>query len=144
MEPIIGELERRDIRDNVRKVLRDLGNPQPPLSLPDVRQLLELDLRYYDGSDDGLFAELAHRARLVTKKTLPDLGRRLRDAVEKAKLLAFWVPETKRVLIDSRVPKPKHRWIEGHEIIHRITTWHRYFLFGDDGQTLNPHFHAML
>jgi len=143
-EPDVGEIERREIQDHVRKVLRDLGNPEPPLSLPDVRKLLHLDLKYYDGSDAGLLAEVSHRVKLLTKKTLPDAVKHVRDVIARSKLLAFWVPESKRVLIDSSVPKPKHRWIEGHEITHSIAPWHRDFLLGDDKETLDPSCRAML
>src|SRR5438477_5492780 len=107
----VGDLERRDIQDQVRRVLRDLDNPEPPLSLPDVRQLLKLDLKYYDGSDSGLVAELSHRFKLFAKKKLPEIGNQVREVIAKSKLVAFWVPDSKRVLIDSSVPKPKHRWI---------------------------------
>src|SRR6266566_4672348 len=134
----VGEFERREIRDQVAKVIRDLGNPDPPLLLSDVRQLLKLDLKYYDGSDAGLLAELSHRVRLFTRKTLPDIGKHLTEALAKAKLLAFWVPDSKRVLIDATVPRLKHRWIEGHEITHSLTPWHREFLLGDNEHTLDP------
>ena len=140
----VGEFERRDIQEQVRRVLRDLDNPEPPLRLDDVRQLLKLDLRYYDGSDSGLVAELSHRVKLFAKKKLPEVGKHVRDVINKSKLVAFWVPESKRVLIDSSVPKPKHRWIEGHEITHSITPWHREFLLGDNEQTLDPICRAIL
>jgi hypothetical protein len=144
MEPDVGELERREIQDHVRKVLRDLGNPEPPVSLADVRALLQLDLKYYDGSDTGLIAELSHRARLLAKKQIPDAVRQVRAILAKSKLLAFWVPDNKRVLIDSSVPKNKHRWIEGHEISHSLAPWHRDFLLGDDRHTLDPVCRAIL
>src|SRR5207249_959446 len=140
----VGELEGREIRDHVARVLRDLGKPEPPLSLPDVRQLLKLDLKYYDGSDSGLISELSHRVKLLAKKTLPDIGKHLSEALAKSKLLAFWVPDSKKVLIDASVPEPKHRWIEGHETIHSLTPWHRDFLLGDNEQTLDPSCHAII
>lgn len=143
-EPDIGEFERREIQDCVRKVLRDLDDPEPPLSLPDVRKLLQLDLKYYDGSDSGLIAELTHRARLLTRKKLPDAVRHVKAILSKSKLLAFWVPESKRVLIDSSAPKKKHRWIEGHEITHSVVSWHSDFLLGDDEHTLDPVCRAVL
>ena len=36
-EVIVGEYERRQINAQVQRVLRDLGNPEPPLKLEDVR-----------------------------------------------------------------------------------------------------------
>ena len=139
-----GELERRDIRDQIDRVLRDLGNPEPPLKLKDVRSILSLDLKYYSSSDPGLVLELTHRFRLLAGKTIPDLGRHLQSALSKSRLCAFWVPDQSRIILDSDVPKPKHRWIEAHEIIHSITPWHKDFLLGDNKQTLDPACHAVL
>jgi hypothetical protein len=66
------------------------------------------------------------------------------EAVAKARLSALWVPDNKRILIDEVVPKPKHRWIEGHEIGHSVIPWHREFLFGDNEYTLDPICHAIV
>ena len=122
-----GELERHDIRDQVDRILRDLGNPEPPLKLKDVRSLLLLDLQYYSSSEPGLVLELTHRFRLLARKTIPDLGRHLQEALSKSQLVAFWVPDQARIMLDSDVPEPKHRWIEAHEIIHSVTPWHKNF-----------------
>ena len=139
-----GELERCDIRDQIDRILRDLGNPEPPLKLTDVRSILSLDLKYYSSTDPGLVSELTHRFQLLARKTIPDLGRHLQSALSKSQLCAFWVPEQSRIMLDSDVPKPKHRWIEAHEIIHSITPWHKKFLLGDNAQTLDPTCHAVL
>lgn len=139
-----GELEKRDIRRQVDRVIRDLGNPEPPLELENVRSLLSLDLQYYSSSDPGLVSELTHRFRLLAGKTIPDLGRHLQVALSKSKLCAFWVPDRSRIMLDSDVPKAKHRWIEAHEIVHSITPWHKRFLLGDNAQTLDPACHAVL
>ncbi|HKE94567.1 MAG TPA: hypothetical protein VKB34_09700 [Povalibacter sp.] len=142
-----GELEegeKRDIREQVARILRDLGNPEPPLHLADVRALLSLDLQYYRSSDPGLVSELTHRFRLLAHKTLPDLGRHLLSALSKSRLCAFWVPESSRILVDEDVPRPRHRWIEAHEIIHSVTPWHRHFLLGDNVETLDPTCRAVL
>lgn len=144
MEDQVGELEKREIRDQVDRVLRDLGFPEPPLKLEDVRKLLSLDLSYYSSSDPGLVSELSHRFTLLARKTIPDIGKRLQDALSKSKLCAFWVPDASKILIDEDVPVLKHRWIEGHEICHSITPWHKEFLLGDNAQTLDPACHAML
>ena len=144
IEEQAGEIEKRDIRDQVGRILRNLGHPEPPLKLMDVRALLSLDLQYYSSSDPGVFTELTHRFRLLVRKTIPDLGNHLRAALSKSRLCAFWVPDTAKIMLDSSVPEPKHRWIEAHEITHSITPWHRKFLLGDNAQTLDPACHAML
>ena len=138
------ELERHDIRKQVNRILRDLGNPEPPIKLADVRSLLSLDLQYYSSSDPGLVSELTHRFQLIVKKTIPDLGRHLQLALSKSKLCAFWVPALSRIMLDGDVPEPKHRWIEAHEIIHSVIPWHKNFLLGDNAQTLDPTCHAVL
>ena len=141
---LAGELERDDIREQVSRIIRDLGNPDPPLKLKNVRSLLSLDLQYYSSSDPGLVSELAHRFRLLAKKTIPDLGKHLQLALSESRLCAFWVPEHSRIMLDGDIPEPKHRWIEAHEIIHSIIPWHRNFLLGDNAQTLDPSCHAVL
>lgn len=138
------ELERHDIRKQVTRILRDLGNPEPPLKLTEVRSLLSLDLQYYSSSDPGLILELTHRFQLLAKKIIPDLGRHLQVALSQSKLCAFWVPALSRIMLDGDVPEPKHRWIEAHEIIHSVIPWHKSFLLGDNTQTLDPTCHAVL
>ncbi|MFX9158128.1 hypothetical protein ABTN80_21265, partial [Acinetobacter baumannii] len=46
-----------DIDAQVVKVLRGLGNPEPPIDLAVVRDLLRLDRQYYSTTDDGLLRE---------------------------------------------------------------------------------------
>jgi hypothetical protein len=142
--PVVGVRERQSIAAAVARVLQDLGTPEPPLKLEDVRQLLALDLQYYDGSDRSVIKAFTHQYRLFAKKRLPSLGAKLQQTLRQSKLLAFWVPDGKRVLIDESAPKPKHRWIEGHEIAHSLTDWHRDFLLGDIAATLDPQCHATI
>lgn len=133
----VGERESSDIDKLVNRMLRDLGNPEPPLSLREVRELLKLDLKFYKRSDATLIEELTHRMRVAGKQIFarPHL---LLEAIQKLDLKALWVPDKKRILIDQDVPRLKHRWIEGHEICHGIIPWHGEFLFGDNKQTLTP------
>jgi hypothetical protein len=143
-EVLVGEYEKRDIDGHVERILRDLGDPEPPLDLSGVRSLLSLDLQYYRSTDPGLITELSHRFTLFARKTLPDIGRHLLTALTKSKLCAFWVPESARILIDETVPKPKHRWIEAHEITHSVAPWHKGYLLGDNLQMVDPACHAVL
>lgn len=143
-EVIVGEHERSQINGQIQRLLRDLGNPEPPLKLKDVRQLLSLDLKYYRSTDPGLISELTHRFNLLAKKTIPGMGRHLLSALSKSKLCAFWVPDSARILLDESIPLPKHRWIEAHEVAHSLTPWHRGFLLGDSKLSLDPACHATL
>ncbi len=144
IEEQVGEFEKRDIQDQVDRILRDLGTPEPPIKLADVRTLLSLDLQYYSSTDPGLIAELSHRFALLARKTIPDFGKHLITALAKSRLCAFWVPDAARIMVDTEVPKRKHRWIEAHEISHSITPWHKHFLLGDNRQTLDPACHAVI
>lgn len=139
----VGDYEADDIRKIVSRILSDLGNPEPPLKLPEVRALLGLNLGYYSTANTTLLQDVAARLSVAGKQILarPML---LVEAVTKAKLSALWVPDSKRILIDETVPKPKHRWIEGHEVGHSVIPWHREFLFGDNEYTLDPLCHAAI
>lgn len=139
----VGEYEADDIRKIVERILKDLGNPEPPLSLPQVRALLDLNIGYYSTANTTLLQDIAARMKVAGKQIL-ERPMLLVEAVTKAKLSALWVPDTKRILIDETVPKPKHRWIEGHEVGHSVIPWHREFLFGDTEYTLDPVCHAIV
>jgi hypothetical protein len=57
-----------DIDSQVLKILRDLGNPQPPLDLDKVRELLKLAKDYYSTTDDGVFKRWIHQLKLAGKQ----------------------------------------------------------------------------
>ncbi|WP_186074191.1 MULTISPECIES: ImmA/IrrE family metallo-endopeptidase [Burkholderia] len=137
MRELVGGKEQQDIEKLVIKILRDLGNPEPPLSLDDVRALLTLDLKYYSSTDVTPLAEFAHRIKVAGKQLIarPSL---ILEVVQKAKLSGLWLPDNRRIFIDKEQPKLKHRWIEAHEIAHSFIPWHHEFLLGDDELTLDP------
>ena len=116
---ILRERVRRDIQARTDKVLRELGHPEPPLRLEDVRELLRLDRDYFSSSKDGLLQSVASKLKrggiqLLNRPTL------LIDAIKKFDLRALYLPDRKRILIDDSIPKPKHRWLEAHEIGHDL------------------------
>src|SRR5258706_7416046 len=125
----VGDYEAEDIRNIVARILNDLGDPEPPLKLPEVRALLDLSLGYYSTANTTLLQDVAARLKVAGKQVL-ERPMLLVEAVVKVKLSALWVPDTRRILIDETVPKPKHRWIEGHEGGHSVIPWHREFLLG--------------
>lgn len=115
---------RTDIDDQVAKVLRGLGNPEPPLDLRLVRELLKLDLAYYSTTaNDGLLRETVSRLKVAGKQILQRPGL-LVDAVQKLSLKALYLPDQKRILLDETLPKLKHRWNEAHEVGHSLIPWH--------------------
>jgi hypothetical protein len=134
---VIPAYEAADLRRQVEKVLRGLGNPEPPLRLEDVRELLRLDRRYYSSTDDSAARETVSRLRIAGKQIMerPSL---LIDVIRKAELSALWLPDRKRILIDAEAPILKHRWYESHEIGHSLAPWHRDYLYGDSEESLSP------
>ena len=139
----IGGKERIELDAQVDKVLRGLGNPEPPLCLDDVRELLRLDRQYYSSTDDGALREFISKVKIGAKQLFlrPTL---ILDVVRKASVSAFWLPDGKRILLDKELPELKQRWAETHEMIHSITEWHQLFLFGDSTRELNPACHDQL
>lgn len=140
---VIGEPETADLRVQVEKVLRGLGTPEPPLNLPDVRELLRLDRQYYSSTDDSAVRELVSRMKVAGKQIVarPTI---LLDVIRKARLSALWLPDHKRILIDANTPPLKHRWYEAHEIGHSLAPWHEDFYYGDSEETLSPMCHEQL
>jgi len=137
------EVIARDIDGQVAKVLRGLGNPDPPLKLELARDLLRLDRQYYSTTDVGFLQEIAHRMRVAGKQILgrPML---LVEAVKSWDLKALLLPDQRRILLDSSLPIIKQRWGEAHEIGHSIIPWHDKFMQGDDRHTLRPACHEKL
>jgi len=133
----------QDIDDQVAKVLRGLGNPEPPIDLRLVRELLKLDRGYYSTTDDSLLRETFSRMMVAGIQVLkrPTI---LKDAVRTLSLKALYLPDQKRILIDQDLPKLKHRWNEAHEIGHDIIPWHVGMMLGDTEQTLTPSCHEIM
>ncbi|MBN1909932.1 MAG: ImmA/IrrE family metallo-endopeptidase [Pirellulales bacterium] len=140
---IIGEYESQDIQGQVDKIIRGLGNPDPPLILDDARELLLLDRKFYSSADTSAVSEVVSRLTVAGKQIIkrPMI---LFDAIRKAKLSALWLPDKKRILLDESQPKLKHRWNEAHEIGHSIIPWHDALHLGDNEYSLNPACHARM
>jgi IrrE N-terminal-like domain len=127
-----------DIDSRVERVLRGLGQPEPPLRLEEVRELLKLDRQFYTADDPSLVREVVSRIRVATIQVMqrPTL---LIDAIRKLSLQALYIPDRKRILLDGSLPEKKHRWSEAHEIGHSLLPWHEDVMFGDNRYTLLPH-----
>lgn len=132
-----------DIDRQVQKVLRGLGNPEPPLRLEDVRELQRLDRGYYSSREDSVLREMISRMSVAGQQILarPTL---LLDVVRKFDLRALYLPDRKRILLDEAQPTPKQRWNEAHEIGHSILDWHSDLMLGDHEQSLTPACHAQI
>ncbi|SEF10952.1 protein of unknown function [Rhizobiales bacterium GAS191] len=132
-----------DIDGQVAKVLRGLGDPEPPVDLRIVRELLKLDRSYYSTTDDSLLRETFSRLKVMGQQVLlrPTI---LGDAVRALSLKALYLPDQKRILLDKDLPLLKHRWNEAHEIGHDLIPWHAGMMLGDTEQTLTPVCHEMM
>lgn len=126
----LNERTARDIDGQIQKVLRDLGNPEPPLRLELVRELLRLDLQYYSTTDESVLRRKIHQLKIGGKQVLarPTI---LLEAVRKRSLRALLLPDTRRILISEDLPPAKQRWGEAHEICHDIIEWHEEMAHGD-------------
>jgi Zn-dependent peptidase ImmA (M78 family) len=125
-----------DIDERIERVLRGLGNPEPPLRLEDVRELLKLDLAYYTASDPGIAREAVSRIRVAAIQVFnrPTL---IIDAIRKFSLKALYLPDRRRIMLDNDEPKAKHRWSEAHEAGHSLLPWHEAMMHGDNQHTLS-------
>lgn len=132
-----------DIDAQVHKVLRDLGNPEPPLNLEHVRELLKLAKDYYSSAEDGFLARWVHSLKLAGKQIAQRPGF-LKDFIQNFRLDALCLFDEKRILISQELPTAKQRWAEGHEIGHLIIPWHGPISLGDDKYTLKANCHEAM
>jgi hypothetical protein len=134
----------RDIDRQVTRVLKGLGNPEPPIRLEEVQELLKLDRQFYTGTQDGVFRETVSRIKVGALQILkrPEF---LAEAVKKLSLKALYLPDKKRILIDSELPEAKVRWVIAHEITHELCIdWHGDILFGDSDSTISEACHEQI
>jgi len=132
-----------DIDAQVEKVLRGLGHPEPPLDLHSVRELLRLDRQFYSSTETSWLREKVSRLRIAGIQIF-DRPALLVEAVRKFDLKALYLPDRRRILLDSELPLKKHRWNEAHEIAHSIIPWHGELMLGDDVHTPTPECHEQI
>ena len=142
IEPLIGNYERGDINEHIARLLRNLGNPEPPLRHEQARALQQLDLTYYSKSDLNLLDEMAHKAKMAGHQ-ISSTTKNIWNMVNEYGLkgLLMLKEEDKRIYIDDDVVEFKRRFVIAHEILHDLLPWHRSLLLGDNEATLNPIFH---
>jgi Zn-dependent peptidase ImmA (M78 family) len=134
---LISLKSKKDIDILANKVLRGLGNPEPPLRLEHVRELLRLDIQHYSSSDPSIFREFVSKFTIAGKQ----IARRpmlLFEAIKELNIKALFILDGKRILIDETQPTLKHRWNEIHEVSHTIIPWHQDVMYGDTEQSLSP------
>lgn len=132
-----------DINERIARVHRGLGNPEPPLKLETVRELLKLDFSYYTADDPGMMRETISRIKVGAQRLLNEPTLFL-EAVRKLDLRALYIPDGRQILLDKDQPPLKHRWTEAHEIGHSVIPWHEASMMGDIDYTLAPACHDKL
>ena len=137
---ILSAKTAQDIDQRVERVLKGLGNPEPPLRLEDIRHLLKLDRRFYTAKDPSAVQETISRIRVATIQ-LYERPTLIFDAIKKFSLKALYLPDRKRILLDGSLPEKKHRWNEAHEIGHSLIPWHEDMMHGDNAHTLSADCH---
>lgn len=139
----LDERTTKDIDHHVDRIHRDLDYAGGKIQLPEVRELLRLDLQYYRADDPDLIAQVVHKLKIGGQQVLkrPKL---LLEAVRKFDLNALFIPDGKRILIDAEVPDLKKRWYESHEMAHSIIPWHGDYMLGDDRTTLSQSCHEAI
>jgi hypothetical protein len=128
---------RREIDKIVERILRDADLRKPPIQITDVLEHLKLNRSFYSLDDPTLLRRFAHRIQIGTNK----LVNILRD---KIKLAAVWLPDEKRILVDTSLPAPKQLWASFHDSVHTVLPWHREFFLGDTAQSLEHDYQDML
>jgi len=68
--PTLNNLYLRDknaqqIDRAIERVLSDLGHPDPPIKLVEVRRLLRIDLAYYQSSKEGVLKDVVHGMKMI-------------------------------------------------------------------------------
>lgn len=132
---IVDPKTAEDIDRRNRRLLREMGISEPPLHVEDVLEHLKVHHSYYDLADPNLLQEIWHRLRIG--------GQKVRNLVKKIDLKGLWLPDSDKILVDEAVPNSKRKWVNAHEIQHRLNPNHQYLL-GDTAETLDPTYQEIL
>lgn len=110
----LDERTTKDIDRHVDRIHRDLDYAGGKVELPEVRELLRLDLQYYRADDPDLVAQVVHKLKIGGKQVLkrPKL---LLEAVQKFDLNALFIPDRKRILIAVEVPDLRNYVSNAHD-----------------------------
>jgi Zn-dependent peptidase ImmA (M78 family) len=133
----VAKRSAEDIEEHVDRVLKDMGNPEPPLKLEEVRSLLRLNLTYYTKEDLNLLDEIAHQT-VMAGNIVMTKARQMRDVIAKVGLKGLLLSKDRQIFIDDEVKDLKKRFVIAHEIAHDVIPWHQALLLGDNEETLSP------
>lgn len=134
---------RSAIDKEVEKLLKDLGNPKPPLDLALVRQFRKLELGHYSAKDTTWIQEKIATMKVAGKEIITD-PTELVAVVKELKLKGVLLFDRRRILLDGDEPIPKLRWNQAHELAHDILPWHDGIAHGDPDSTLSMECHDQI
>jgi Predicted Zn peptidase len=135
-ELILKHSVARKIEQRINRLHNDLGYPAPPIDLDNIRELLEIDKRFYTLDDPHLLNRIAH-SMIIAGKRILNRPTRIWEAICKFDIKAVYIPDEKSIFIDDSLPEKKKRWAESHEIGHSLLLWHKDYLHGDPNNSLS-------
>ena len=135
-ELILRKSVAQKIENRCERLYNDLGNPEPPIFLDAIRELLRLDKTFYSLEDPSFLDRLLRTLTIAGKQVLSQ-PTRLLTACREWNLKALWVPDKQLILLDDSIVEKKKRWAETHEIGHSIIPWHQAYLLGDPASSLS-------
>jgi Zn-dependent peptidase ImmA (M78 family) len=127
---------RQEIEKVAWKILNDAGLTEPPIKPDDLIEHLRLNLDFYSLEDPGFVKTLTHKFNIKVQH--------LKKALQKSKLVAGWMPDCSKIVIDGTLPEKKKIFPQFHEITHSILPWHKDFFLGDTAQTLDHDYQEAL
>lgn len=127
---------QKEIEKIAWRILKDAGLTQPPIKPNDLIEHLRLNLDFYSLEDPGFLKSLQHKFNVKIQH--------LKNAVQKSKMIAAWLPDVSRIVIDGSLPEKKKIFPQFHEITHSILPWHKEFFLGDTAQTLDHEYQELL
>ena len=133
----VDESTQKEIDKIVARVLKYAGLRNAPFQILDVLAHLKLNRDFYSLDDPSLLRRFAHRLQIGKTKILNVVR-------DKVRLAAVWLPDEKRILIDTSQPKPKQVWASFHDTVHTVLPWHREFFLADTAQSLEHEYQDML
>ena len=135
-EPILKESVAQKVEKHCERLHNDLGNPEPPICLDAIRELLRLDKTFYSLEDPSFLDQVFHTLSIAGKQVISQ-PTRLLAVWQQWDIKALWIPDIRHILLDNSIAKLKKRWAETHEIGHSILPWHGEYLHGDPESSLS-------
>jgi len=135
-EPILKESVAQKVEKHCERLHNDLGNPEPPICLDAIRELLRLDKTFYSLEDPSFLDQVFHKLSIAGQQVISQ-PTRLLAVWQRWDIKALWIPDTRHILLDNSIVELKKRWAETHEIGHSILPWHKAYLLGDPESSLS-------